>query len=161
MLALQIATHTPLKGVVMYKHILVPTDGSELAGKAVQAAIAFAAEVGAKVTGYYAIEDMNMHHVGAHLTKDLIAEFERRSQAAADECASGPARAAKAAGVAYDWRTGKVTQPHEGIIDAAKDCGADIIFMASHGHRGLTGLIVGSVTQKVLSHSKIPVLVFR
>lgn len=145
----------------MYKHILVPTDGSPLASKAVQSAIAFAAEVGAKVTGYYAIEDMNMHHVGAHLTKDLIEEFERRSRAAAEEHAAEPANAAKAAGVPYDWKVSKVVQPHEGIIEAAKDCGADIIFMASHGHRGLTGMIVGSVTQKVLTHSKIPVLVFR
>ena len=145
----------------MYKHILVPTDGSPLAAKAVQAAITFAAEVGARVTGYYAIEDMNMHHAGAHLTKDLIAEFEKRSNEAADKHASEPSGAAKAAGVAYDWKISKVTQPHEGIIEAARDAGCDIIFMASHGHRGLTGLIVGSVTQKVLSHSTIPVLVFR
>ncbi len=145
----------------MYKHILVPTDGSPLAAKAVQAAITFAAEVGARVTGYYAIEDMNMHHAGAHLTKDLIAEFEKRSNEAAEKYAAEPAAAAKAAGVAYDWKISKITQPHEGIIEAARDVGCDIIFMASHGHRGLTGLIVGSVTQKVLSHSTIPVLVFR
>ena len=145
----------------MYKHILVPTDGSPLASKAVDSAIAFAAEVGARVTGYYAIEDMSMHHVGAHLTKDLVEEFERRSKAAAEQHASGPKEKAKAAGVEYDWRVSKVGQPHEGIIEAARDTGSDIIFMASHGHRGLTGMIVGSVTQKVLSHSKIPVLVFR
>jgi nucleotide-binding universal stress UspA family protein len=145
----------------MYKHILVPTDGSPLASKAVQAAIAFAAEVGARVTGYYAIEDMNMHHAGAHLTKDLIAEFDKRARAAAEQHAAEPAMAAKAAGVAYNWKVTKVIQPHEGIIEAARDAGCDIIFMASHGHRGLTGLIVGSVTQKVLSHSTIPVLVFR
>lgn len=145
----------------MYKHILVPTDGSPLASKAVTSAIAFAAEVGARVTGYYAIEDMNMHHVGAHLTKDLVEEFDRRSNLAAAQHASGPAEAAKAAGVTYDWRVSKVSQPHEGIVEAARESGCDIIFMASHGHRGLTGLIVGSVTQKVLSHSKIPVLVFR
>ena len=145
----------------MYKHILVPTDGSPLAAKAVQAAITFAAEVGARVTGYYAIEDMNMHHAGAHLTKDLIAEFDKRSIAAAEQHAAEPSTAAKAAGVTYDWKISKVTQPHEGIIDAAREAGCDIIFMASHGHRGLTGLIVGSVTQKVLSHSTIPVLVFR
>ena len=145
----------------MYNHILVPTDGSPLAGKAVDAAIKFAAEVGAKVTGYYAIEDMNMHHVGAHLTKELTDEFDRRSRAAAEEHVSEPAKAANTAGVSYDWRVSKVTQPHEGIIEAARDSGSDIIFMASHGHRGLAGMIVGSVTQKVLSHSKIPVLVFR
>ena len=145
----------------MYKHILVPTDGSPLAAKAVRAAIDFAAEVGARVTGYYAIEDMNMHHVGAYLTKELVEEFDKRSRAAAEEHGSEPAGAAKAAGVAFDWRMSKVSQPHEGIIEAARDAGCDIIFMASHGHRGLTALIVGSVTQKVLSHSKIPVLVFR
>src|SRR6476646_3963764 len=117
----------------MYKHILVPTDGSPLATKAVDAAIAFAAEVGARVTGYYAIEDMNMHHVGAHLTKELVEEFERRSQAAAQQHASGPKEKAKAAGVVYDWRVSKVGQPHEGIIEAAGATGSDIIFMASHG----------------------------
>ena len=145
----------------MYKHILVPTDGSSLATKAVDAAIAFAAEVGARVTGYYAIEDMNMHHVGAHLTKDLLEEFDRRSRESAEHHVAGPAKAAKAAGVPYDWVVSKVGQPHEGIVEAARNCGADIIYMASHGHRGLTGMIVGSVTQKVLSHSKLPVLVFR
>ena len=145
----------------MYKHILVPTDGSALAAKAVRASIDFAAEVGARVTGYYAIEDMNMHHIGAHLTKDLVEEFDRRSRVAAEDQASEPAAAAKAAGVAFDWKVSKVSQPHEGIIEAARDAGCDIIFMASHGHRGLTALFVGSVTQKVLSNSKIPVLVFR
>ena len=145
----------------MYKHILVPTDGSPLASKAVQAAISFAAETGAKVTGYYAIEDMNMHHVGAHLTKDLLEEFDRRARAAAEAHVSEPSKTAKAAGVPYDWIVSKVSRPHEGIIDAARDAGCDIIFMASHGHRGLAGMIVGSVTQKVLSHSATPVLVFR
>lgn len=145
----------------MYKHILVPTDGSQLASKAVQAAISFAAETGAKVTGYYGIEDMNMHHAGAYLTKDLIEEFDRRAREAAEAHVSEPSKAAKDAGVAYDWIVSKVTRPHEGIIDAARNAECDIIFMASHGHRGLTGLILGSVTQKVLTHSATPVLVFR
>lgn len=145
----------------MYKHILVPTDGSPLAAKAVHAAIDFAAEVGADVTGYYAIEDMNMHHMGAHLTKYLVAEFDKRARAAAEAHGTEPTDAAIAAGVKFDWRVSKVTEPHEGIIDAARDSGSDVIFMSSHGHRGLMGMIMGSVTQKVLSHSKIPVLVFR
>ncbi|MEO8202338.1 MAG: universal stress protein [Betaproteobacteria bacterium] len=145
----------------MYKHILVPTDGSPLASKAVEAAIAFAAETGAKVTGYFAIEDMHMHHVGAHLNKDLLEEFDRRARASAEAHVSEPSKTAKAAGVAYDWIVNKVSRPHEGIIDAARNAACDIIFMASHGHRGLTGLIVGSVTQKVLTHSATPVLVFR
>ena len=145
----------------MYKHILVPTDGSKVAAKAFHAAVSFAAEVGAKITGYYGIEDMNLHHVGAHLTKELIAEFDKRVHEAAQAHVDEIGAVAKAAGVPFDWQVSRVPQPHEGIIEAAGKCGADIIFMASHGHRGLTGMIVGSVTQKVLSHSKIPVLVFR
>jgi|CXWL01.1.fsa_nt_gi nucleotide-binding universal stress UspA family protein len=147
--------------MALYTHLLVPTDGSAVAAKAFQAAVTFAAESGAKVTGYYAIEDMNMHHVGAHLTKELIEEFERRAREAAEQHVAEIGVVAKAAGVHFDSIVSKVTRPHEGIIEAAKKCGADIIFMASHGHRGLTNLVVGSVTQKVLSHSTIPVLVFR
>lgn len=147
--------------MAMYKHLLVPTDGSAVAAKAFQAAVTFAAESGAKVTGYYAIEDMNMHHVGAHLNKELIEEFERRAREAAEQHVAEIGKVAKAAGVHFDSIVSKVTRPHEGIIEAAKKCGADIIFMASHGHRGLTNLVMGSVTQKVLSHSTIPVLVFR
>ncbi len=147
--------------MAMYTHLLVPTDGSAVAAKAFQAAVTFAAESGAKLTGYYAIEDMNMHHVGAHLTRELIDEFERRAREAAEQHVAEIGKVAKAAGVHFDSIVSKVTRPHEGIIEAAKKCGADIIFMASHGHRGLTNLVVGSVTQKVLSHSTIPVLVFR
>lgn len=147
--------------MAMYTHLLVPTDGSAVAAKAFQAAVTFAAESGAKLTGYYAIEDMNMHHVGAHLTRELIEEFERRAREAAELHVAEIGKVAKAAGVSFDSIVSKVSRPHEGIIAAAKECGADIIFMASHGHRGLTSLVVGSVTQKVLSHSTIPVLVFR
>ena len=68
---------------------------------------------------------------------------------------------ARTAGVAYDALAVTSDRPHEAILGAAEAQGCDLIFMASHGHRGLTGLIVGSVTQKVLSHSTIPVLVFR
>ena len=145
----------------MYKHILVPTDGSEVAARAFQSAISFAVEVGAKVTGYSAIEDMNLHNVGAHLNKALVVEFDKRAHDLAEHHLDGIEAAAKAAGVEFQRRVSRVAQPHEGIIEAAQEAGCDIIFMASHGHRGLTGLIVGSVTQRVLSHSKIPVLVFR
>ena len=145
----------------MYTHLLVPTDGSEVAAKAFQAAVTFAAETGAKLTGYYAIEDMHMHHVRAYLREDLLAEFDKRMHEAAEQQVGQIGRIALAAGVKFDWQVGRVRAAHEGIIEAAQKCGADIIFMASHGHRGLAGLILGSVTQKVLTHSTIPVLVFR
>jgi nucleotide-binding universal stress UspA family protein len=145
----------------MYKHILVPVDGSELAAKAFSAALAFAAETGARVTGYCAIEDMTFHQMGAYLTREIIVEFERRAHEAAMAHAADLGPLAKAAGVTFDWQVSKAAQPHEGIIATAGACGVDIIFMASHGRGGLSGAIIGSVTQKVLSHSKMPVLVFR
>lgn len=147
--------------MALYKHLLVPTDGSAVAAKAFKAAVTFAAESGARITGYYAIEDMNMHHVGAHLTRELIDEFERRAREAAEKHVAEIGDVAKAAGVPFEAIITKTSRPHEGIIEAAGKCGADIIFMATHGHRGLAGMIMGSVTQKVLTHSKIPVLVFR
>jgi nucleotide-binding universal stress UspA family protein len=145
----------------MYKHILVPTDGSETAAKAFQAAVTFAAETGARITGYCAIQDMNLHHIGEYLTQELVDEFDRRAHDAASDHAAKIGEVARAAGVRFDWEVGKAAQPHEGIISAAEHCGADLIVMASHGLGGLTGVIIGSVTQKVLSHTKIPVLVLR
>jgi len=145
----------------MFKHILVPTDGSEVAAKAFQAAVKFAAETGARITGYCAIEDMTLHEVGAYLTKELIAEFDRRAHDAASAHAAKLGPVAAEAGVRFDWEVGKSARPHEGIIEAAQRSGADLVIMASHGRGGLTGALIGSVTQKVLAHSKIPVLVIR
>lgn len=145
----------------MYKHILVPTDGSETAARAFQAAVTFAAETGARITGYCAIQDMTMHHVGEFLTRDLIAEFDRRAHDAASAHAAGIGEVARAAGVRFDWEVSKAAQAHEGIIAAANHCGADLIVMATHGLGGLTGAILGSVTQRVLANSRIPVLVLR
>lgn len=147
--------------MAMFKHILIPTDGSEIAVKAITAGIAFAKECGAKVTGFYALEEMNLHHVGAHMTKELSAELDRRSREVAEAHITEIATAAKAAGVPFDSIITKTVQPYEGIIEAAGKCGADLILMSSHGRRGLSGLLIGSVTQRVLSHSTIPVLVYR
>jgi nucleotide-binding universal stress UspA family protein len=147
----------------MFKHILIPTDGSSVASKAVHAGVNLAAEMGAKVTGFCAEEPRHLHlHVnGYKLEKDLIAELDRRSREAAERCVDEVAAAAKAAGVEFEPLVVKSLQPFEAIINAAKEKNCDAIFMASHGHRGLTGLLIGSVTHEVLTHSKIPVLVFR
>lgn len=145
----------------MFKHILIPTDGSETAEKAVGAGIAFAKETGAKVTGYCALEDISLYHVGRHATKEMVAEFERRGREVTDEYVARIGKAAAAAGVKFEALVTKCDQPHEGIVEAAKKQKCDVIFMASHGRGGLSGLILGSVANKVLAHSKIPVLVFR
>jgi len=147
----------------MFKHILIPTDGSPVAEKAIPAGIALAAEMGATVTGYYAVEPPPTHIYGEGYLAErkLVDELERRAAENAQKSVAEIAKAAKAAGVKCETVVGKSVLPHRGIIDAAEKNGCDAIFMASNGHRGLTGLLLGSVTQKVLTHSKLPVLVFR
>ena len=147
----------------MFKHILIPTDGSAVAAKAIKAGVTLAAEMGASVTGYYAVEPPPTHLYGEGYVADkrLVEELARRSREVAKDSVDEIATAAKAAGVKCETVIGKSVLPYRGIIEAAEKGKCDAIFMASNGHRGITGLLLGSVTHKVLTHSKIPVLVFR
>ena len=147
----------------MFKHILIPTDGSPVAEKAIAAGVNLAAEMGAAVTGYYAVEPPPTHLYGEGYLADrkLVEELERRALENAKQSVAKIAEAAKAAGVKCETVVGKAVVPYKGIVDAAQKNKCDAIFMASNGHRGLTGLLLGSVTQQVLTHSKIPVLVYR
>ena len=147
----------------MFKHILIPTDGSETALKAVRAGIAFAAEIGAKVTAYCAQEPLpvHVHGEGYIADKEMVAEFERRAGEFAQRNVKAVEDAAQAAGVPCATLVTKSAVPYRGIVEAAQKKGCDAIFIASHGHRGLTRLLLGSVTNEVLTHSTIPVLVFR
>ena len=147
----------------MFKHILIPTDGSPVAAKAIKAGVALAKEMGASVTGFYAIEPppTHMYGEGYLAERNLVAELERRAKEVAQKSVDEVSAAAKEAGVPCDISISKSVVPYKGIIDAAERNKCDAVFMASNGHRGLTGLLIGSVTQKVLTHSKIPVLVFR
>jgi nucleotide-binding universal stress UspA family protein len=147
----------------MFKRILIPTDGSPVAAKAIKAGVALAKEMGASVTGYYAIEPPPTHVYGEGYLADrkLVAELERRTRDVAQRSVDEVSEAARAAGVPCDTVVDKSVVPYKGIIQAAEERKCDAVFMASHGHRGLTGLLIGSVTQQVLTHSKIPVLVFR
>jgi nucleotide-binding universal stress UspA family protein len=147
----------------MFKRILIPTDGSPLAAKAIQAGVQLAAEMGAEVTGFYAIEPPPTHIYGeGYLAeRSVVQELERRAREIAERSVDEVVVAAKAAGVKCKTAIAKAVVPYKGIVDAAVQNECDVIFMASHGHRGLTGLLLGSVTQEVLTHSRIPVLVFR
>lgn len=147
----------------MFKHILIPTDGSGVAAKAIRSGVQLAKEMGARVTGFYAVEPrpVHLHSAGYGVERALLKEFDRRSHEFAERCVGEIESAAKAAGVAFDRMVVKSARPDQAIVDAAKTRRCDAIFMASHGHRGLTRLVLGSVTNKVLTHSKIPVLVFR
>ena len=147
----------------MFKNILIPTDGSPVAAKAIKAGVALAKEMGARVTGFYAIEPPPTHLYGEGYLADrkLVDELERRAHDIAQRSVDEITVAAKEAGVPCEAVVGNSVLPYRGIVEAAEKNRCDAVFMASNGHRGLTGLLLGSVTQKVLTHSKIPVLVFR
>lgn len=146
----------------MFKHILIPTDGSPVSNRATKAGVALARRLGAKVTAYCAIEELQPVYVeGYALDQKVIDEIEQHARNVARKRVEAVGTMAKAAGVPFESVVTKAQTPYEGIIDAAKKRKCDSIFMASHGRRGLSRLFMGSVTQKVLMHSKIPVIVYR
>ena len=146
----------------MFKHILISTDGSSVSSKAAKAGVALARALGARVTAYCAIEPLQpIYAEGYAFDQKVIREIEDSARRAAQKHVEAIGRIAKAAGVPFAAVVAKATTPYEGIIAAAKKQKCDAIFMASHGRRGLSRLIMGSVTQKVLMHSTIPVVVYR
>lgn len=147
----------------MFKHLLVPTDGSELSDGTVRRAIAFAKDAGAKITFFYAQPDfpMPIYGEGALIDPTTPEQFARASALEAEEILSRARAAAEAEGVTVATDTTVNEVPYEAIIDAAGRHGCDLIFMASHGRRGLASLLLGSETNKVLTHSTVPVLVYR
>ena len=146
----------------MFKHILISTDGSSLGNKAAKAGIELAQALGAKVTAYYAIEQLQMiYDEGYMMDQKTIDGLEESARAAGQKRVDAIGKMAKAAGVRFASVVTQAFAPDEGIIDTAKKRKCDVIFMASHGRRGLSKLIMGSVTQKVLAHSRIPVVVYR
>jgi len=147
----------------MFKHILVPTDGSELSSGTVSRAIAFAREVGARITFFFAKPDypVAFYGEGALIDPTTPEKFAEMADQQASEILSRCEALAKESSVEASSNSLVSDIPYEAIITAADSCGCDLIFMASHGRRGLSGLLLGSETQKVLTHSKIPVLVYR
>jgi len=147
----------------MFKHILVPTDGSARSRKAARAAIRFAKAVGARLTAYHAIETTLPYAAGevAMIDARLIDMLEKNARKLGTKYVGEVAKAARASGVTCATYVTKPVVSYEGIIAAARKRKCDAIFIASHGRGGLASLILGSVTQSVLAHSKIPVLVYR
>ena len=148
----------------MFQHILVPTDGSELSDMAVRRAISFAKAGGSKVTFFFARpntaaspygETALFRSLDPKILQDVVTG---QSNEVLDKAAS----LAKEAGIAFDSLSAASNgEPYEEIVATASGKGCDMILMASHGYQGIKGLLLGSQTQKVLTHSKIPVLVYR
>ena len=147
----------------MFKHILVPTDGSELSTDTVRRAISFAKEAGAKVTFFFAKPDypVAFYGEGALIDPTTPEKFAEMASEQAKEILARCEQLATDSGIACASMALTTDIPYEGIISAADSAQCDLIFMASHGRRGISGLLLGSETQKVLTHSKIPVLVYR
>ncbi|HVJ13427.1 MAG TPA: universal stress protein, partial [Burkholderiales bacterium] len=146
-----------------FKHILIPTDGSPVSAKAVKAGLAFAKQSGAKVTGYYAVEPVPTHLYGEGYIADrqMIEDFEKRHRAIARKHVAALAREAHKAGVRFESMVQTARTPYEGIVEAAQKRNCDLVLMASNGRRGLARMTLGSVTDKVIQLSKVPVLVYR
>lgn len=145
----------------MFTHVLLAVDGSPLSEAAFHKAIAFARDARARTT---ALRVAPNYHVLTFQTEMLTDTRERFTQEAQQESAKYLQRIAgeaNAAGVTCDTVYAVSDHPYEAIIKTAEDRGCDLIVMASHGRRGVQGLLIGSETLKVLTHSKIPVLVYR
>jgi nucleotide-binding universal stress UspA family protein len=147
----------------MFKHIFVPTDGSQLSQETVKRAISFASEAGARITFFYAKPEypVAFYGEGALIDPTTPEKFAKMAEQQATDILAACVKQAAAASVQSAVATKTSDIPYEAIITAADAAGCDLIFMASHGRRGFGGLLLGSETQKVLTHSRIPVLVYR
>lgn len=145
----------------MFKNILIATDGSDLAAKAVEQGILLAKEIGAKIMAVTVTEPFHLLSVAPSQLEYTPIEYKKHVEAYAEKVLDTVSAAAKLAGVACDVLHVEHEQVYQAIIDAASARRCDLIVMASHGRRGVSAVVLGSETVKVLTHSKIPVLVYR
>lgn len=147
----------------MFKHILVPTDGSEFSQNSVRRAVSFAKEAGARITAFYAKPEYPVTYYGEGALIDTTTpeQFSQLAEQQAQEILGFVENLCQEVGVPCTKLSLTSDIPYEAIIEAANSSGCDLIFMSSHGRRGITALLLGSETNKVLTHSTIPVLVYR
>lgn len=145
----------------MFRHILLPTDGSAASENAIEQSIRFAGEIGAKVTGIYVIPKFHVITTQTGMLEDTREQYEKDSEEYAKKYLAVIETAAREARIPCETMYVSSDHPYEEIIKAAEDGQCDLIAMASHGRRGMQGLLLGSETQKVLTHCRTPVLVYR
>jgi nucleotide-binding universal stress UspA family protein len=148
----------------MYKHILVPVDGSDLSNKAVDHCTRLAKSSGAKVTAIYVLPHAHFDLAGGE-HRAIIRQYQQgrdeQMKKDAESLLDKVTTRGKAGGVAFSSEVVFEDSPYLGIIATAEKLGCDLVVMASHGHRGLNAVLLGSETTKVLTHSTVPVLVVR
>jgi nucleotide-binding universal stress UspA family protein len=147
----------------MYKHILIPTDGSDVAEKAAASGIDFAHESGARVTLFTAVAEYELPSETAVISGDWLSKEDHalESEKKARAILSKAAERARAARLEFDTDYAQSNEPWKAIIAAAQQHGCDAIFMGSHGRSGLAAVWHGSQTREVLSHCTLPTLVYR
>jgi nucleotide-binding universal stress UspA family protein len=149
----------------MFRHLLVPTDGSELSKAAAARAVTLAQQMGARITFFYAQEsfygrpELAIYSEGLVMDPALVEQFSKANAEFAATLLAEVQQLAKQAGVEAAGETAVNPLIYEAILEAAQRHDCDLIVMASHGRRGLAGLLLGSETQRVLTHAQIPVLV--
>lgn len=146
---------------LMYRHLLIATDASELANKAVDQGIVLAKALNAKVTFVFVTESWATKVPGEMAIGFPIDAYEKSCDDNASQVLTKAAAMAKAAGVDCDQRHVRDQFPADGIIEQSKTSGCDLIVMASHGRRGLSRLLLGSQANQVVTHSAVPVLICR
>jgi len=145
----------------MFEHILLPTDGSKLSEKSIKQGIRMAKAMNANITAVHVSPKFHTFTYQAEMLEATREDFEKTSETSATNYLDFVKRAAKGAGVDCDVVHITSDQPFKEIIKTAAKKKCDLILMASHGRRGIEGFLLGSETQKVLTHSQIPVLVYR
>ena len=145
----------------MYRHLLIPTDGHSLSMEAIRHGVELAREWRAEVTILTVAEPFQVFSSGGDQVADTPDEYRRHSKNCAAHCLDEAGRVAASAGVSHDEVQVEEEEPYRAIIRVADERGCDLIVMASHGRRGLSALVLGSETVKVLTHCSVPVLVYR
>jgi nucleotide-binding universal stress UspA family protein len=145
----------------MFRHILLPTDGSELSRDTTRHAVSFAKAVAAQVTALYVKQVTPTDYEGDLIDPSAIDRVINASDKKAKEYLDFIKKLCKEAGVECTTIAVSGDHPYEEIVRAATAGNCDLIFMASHRHRGFHSLLLGSQTQKVLTHANLPVLVYR
>jgi nucleotide-binding universal stress UspA family protein len=145
----------------MFTNILIPTDGSPLSEAAIQMGVRFAKSINARITGFHAIPEFHVFATGVEMVTDTKEKFAKDAEAHAKKYLAVIEKNAREAAVPCECASQTSVHPFEAIVSAAVRHKCDLIVMASHGRKGAQALLLGSETVKVLTHSKIPVLVIR
>jgi nucleotide-binding universal stress UspA family protein len=145
----------------VFQHILFATDGSPASRLAAEQCMRFAGQIGARVTALHVVMPLHLFTYEPMATEELRATYRRSRDEHAQACMAPLEELARANGVQLQTEVIEADEPYEAIVRAAHDNGCDLVAMASHGIKGLKAVLIGSQTQKVLTHSALPVLVFR